>query len=373
MKISIQRNDLLEALNIVMKAVPSRTTLPILECILIEAETNRIMVSASDSETGIKTIKASRVDESGAIAVEAKIFSSIVRKLPDNEISIETNADNKMTIVCEGVRYAISGKDPEEFPELPQIQTRAIYVISHYALKEMVNRTNFSIAPMEERGNALMSGQLFEVKDSTLRLVSLDGYRISIRKEKLKDVSEDISVVVPGKAISDVAKLLSSDNEKEVTVTVGANHIMFEFDDTRAVCRLVDGKYFAIDNILSLDYETKVIINRRHFLECVDRSSLLVREIDKKPVILDIKEGVMNISMRTGLGRMQEEIDIVKMGKDIMIGLNPKFLMDALRAVDDEEISLYLINPKAPCYIHDDADSYNYVIQPVNFKITEED
>ncbi|MBQ4308890.1 MAG: DNA polymerase III subunit beta [Lachnospiraceae bacterium] len=372
MKISIQRSELAEALSIVTKAVPSRTTLPILECVLVEVSGSRAMISANDTEIGIQTIVKCETAEEGTVAIDAKIFTQIIRKLPENVVTIATDENYKVSIDCEASHFDIPGKDPEEFPEIPRIRTKSMYVISHFMLREMVNRTNFSIAPIEERGNALMSGQLFEVKDDFLRIVSLDGYRISIRREQLKDHSENISVVIPGKAIADVAKLLSGDNEKEATITVDDNHIMFEFDDTRVVCRLVDGNYFAIDNILSLDYETKIVVNRRRFLDCVERSSLLVREMDKKPVILNIKDGNMNISMRTGIGKMDEDIDIMKMGGDIMIGLNPKFLSDALKAIDDEEVSVYLINPKAPCYIRDDRNSYNYVIQPVNFKVTED-
>ena len=145
------------------------------------------------------------------------------------------------------------------------------------------------------------------------------------------------------------------------------NHILFEFDDTKVVSRLIDGEYFRIEQMLSSDYETKVKINKKEFLDCIDRATLLVKEGDKKPIIINIEDGQMELSIDSQIGSMKEDIDIEKEGKDIMIGFNPKFLIDALKVIDDEEISIYLMNPKAPCFIRDEEQQYIYLILPVNF------
>ena len=145
------------------------------------------------------------------------------------------------------------------------------------------------------------------------------------------------------------------------------NHIVFEFDDTVVVSRLIEGEYFRIDQMLSSDYETKVKINKREFLECIDRATLFVKEGDKKPIIITIDDTGMQLNINSQMGSMNEEIDIDKEGKDIMIGFNPKFLIDALKVIDDEEISIYLVNPKAPCFIKNEEESYIYLILPVNF------
>ena len=152
-----------------------------------------------------------------------------------------------------------------------------------------------------------------------------------------------------------------------VDIYLSSNHILFEFNDTTVVSRLIEGEYFKIDQMLSSDYETKVKINKKEFLDCIDRATLLVKEGDKKPIIINIEDGQMELSIDSQIGSMKEDIDIEKEGKDIMIGFNPKFLIDALKVIDDEEISIYLMNPKAPCFIRDEAQQYIYLILPVNF------
>ena len=151
------------------------------------------------------------------------------------------------------------------------------------------------------------------------------------------------------------------------SVCLAVNHILFEFGNTKVVSRLIEGEYFKIDQMLSSDYETKVKINKKEFLDCIDRATLLVKEGDKKPIIIHIEDAFMELRIDSQIGSMKEEIDIEKTGKDILIGFNPKFLIDALKVIDEEEITIYLMNPKAPCFIRDDEGKYVYLILPVNF------
>lgn len=198
-------------------------------------------------------------------------------------------------------------------------------------------------------------------------MVSLDGHRISIRNVQLKEDYPDNKVIVPGKSLQEISKILSGETEDEVRIFFTGNHIVFEFDATTVVSRLIEGEYFKINQMLSSDYETKFIINKKELLSCIDRATLLVKEGDKKPIILKISDDNMEINIQSQLGSMQEDIDIEKTGKDIMIGFNPKFLIDALRVIDDENVTIYMVNPKAPCYIKDDEQKYVYLILPVNF------
>ena len=212
-----------------------------------------------------------------------------------------------------------------------------------------------------------MTGELFEIKDNMLRVVSLDGHRISIRKIELKDQVNDKKLVVPGKTLIEVSKILSGELESQVYISYTNNHIVFEFDNTIVVSRLIEGEYFKIDQMLSSDYDTKVKINKKELLSCIDRATLLVKEGDKKPIIINIGDEVMELKIKSQIGSMNEEIVINKEGKDLLIGFNPKFLIDALRVIDEEEVTLYLMNAKAPCFIKDDKESYIYLILPVNF------
>ena len=365
MKLVCSKSNLLNGVQTVSKAVPNKTTMSILECILIDATRNEIKLTANDMELGIETIIEGDIVEKGQIALDAKILLDIVRKLPDNDVTIEANSSFKTNITCEKAKFTIIGKSGEDFSYLPSIERIDSIIISQFTLKEVVRQTIFSIA--DNDNNKLMTGELFEINGNELKVVSLDGHRISIRKIKLKESYPSRKVVVPGKTLNEVSKIVSGDTDKDVSIFFTGKHIVFEFDKTTVVSRLIEGEYFRIDQMLSSDYETKVTINKRELLECIDRATLLVKEGDKKPIIINITNDMMELKINSTVGSMNEEINISKQGKDIMIGFNPKFMIDALRVIDDEQIDIYLVNPKAPCFIRDITEKYIYLILPVNF------
>lgn len=212
-----------------------------------------------------------------------------------------------------------------------------------------------------------MTGELFEINNDELRVVSLDGHRISIRKIKLKNSYAPQKVIIPGKTLNEISKIISGDTQKDISIYFTDKHALFEFDNTTVVSRLIEGEYFKIDQMLSNDYETKVKVNKKELLSCIDRATLLVKEGDKKPIIINITDRSMELKINSTVGSMNEDIDIEKNGRDLMIGFNPKFLIDALRVIDDETISIYLMNPKSPCFIRDDENNYIYLVLPVNF------
>ena len=316
MKLICSKSNLLHGVNIVSKAVPTRTTMAILECILIDASANEIKLTANDMELGIETKIEGEIAERGVIALDAKIFSEIVRKLPDSDVVIETDASFKTTITCEKAKFNIVGKSGDDFSYIPYIERNESITISQFTLKEVIRQTIFSIA--DNDNNKLMTGELFEI-------------------------------------------------EEDVSMFLTDNHIVFEFDNTTVVSRLIEGEYFKIEQMLSSDYETKIKINKRELLNCIDRATLLVKEGDKKPIIMNVTDGNMELKINSFIGSMNEDIDIAKEGKDIMIGFNPKFFIDALRVIDEEEVILYMVNPKAPCFIKDDEGKFIYLILPVNF------
>ena len=365
MKFVCKKADLLKGVNIVLKAVPTRTTMPILECILIDASASEIKLTANDMELGIETIIEGDILEKGIVAIDAKIFSEIVRKLPDNDVAIETDANFQTKITCEKAKFNISGKSGEDFSNLPYIEKEDYITVSQFSLKEIIKQTIFSISDNEN--NKMMTGELFELKDQNLKVVSLDGHRVSIRNLELKESYDPKKVIVPGKTLMEISKILSGEIDSLVHIYFTKNHIVFEFDKTVVVSRLIEGEYFRIEQMLSNDYETKVRINKKELLSCIDRATLLIKEGDKKPIIIQVDDGEMHLKITSGLGSMNEEIVIEKEGKDILIGFNPKFLMDALRVIDDETVTLYMVNPKAPCFIRDEQESYIYLILPVNF------
>ena len=364
MKIKCSKTNLLNSLNIVSKAVSTKTTMPILECILIDVYADCIKLTANDLEIGIETVLEGEVIEMGRIAIEAKIFNDIVRKLPNSDIFIESTPDYRTIIRCEKSKFVISSKSGEDFTELPQIEKEKSIELSQFSLKEIIRQTIFSISDNEN--NKLMTGELFEVKDGVLQVVSLDGHRISLRNLALKGNASNVSVVVPGKTLNDLSKIITGGVDDMVKIYFTDRHILFEFDNTMVVSRLLEGEYFKIVQMLSMDHKIKVRVNNKELFDCIDRATILMRESDKKPIIVNIKDDMMYMKVDTMMGTMDEELDITKDGEEIIIGFNPKFLTDVLKVIDDEDIFIYMRDAKSPCIIRDDAGTYIYVVLPVN-------
>ena len=364
MKIVCLRNELIKSMNISIRAVPSRTTMDILECVLIDASSNVIRFVTNDMELAIETVVEGTIVEKGIAAVDAKIFFEIIRRLPDSDVTISVDQSHSASITCEKAKFHIPGRSGEDFTGIPPVIRQDPLVISQFTLREMIRQTIFSIALNEN--NKMMTGELFEIRDNCFRIVSLDGHRISMRTLPLTKDYENHKVIVPGKTLNEIVKTLSGEMDDSVSIFFGEDHLIFEIDKTIVVSRLIDGEYFHVDQMISRDYETSVVVNRRVFLDCIDRSSLLVKEGDKKPLILRIKDEEMEIFMESQYGTMTEEVDITKEGKDIVIGFNPKFLMDALRVINEEEITIYLMNGRAPCFIRNEEAGYTYLVLPVN-------
>ncbi len=373
MKIICKKNDLIESINIALRAVPSKTTMPILECIVIEVE-DKISFISNDMEIGIRTDVNGDIVERGVVAVNARLFADIIRKLPEEEVIISTDYDFNTSIKCGKSKFNLKGNSNEEFPPLPVISRERSISISQFSLKEIIRQTIISIADNDL--NKIMTGELFEIKNGILRVVSIDGQRFSIRRINLSENYNDISVIVPGKTLIEMSKILTGGIDEIVNIYFSSENsggvksqdfrnILFEFNNTLFNSRLIEGKYFRIDQMISNDYETKVTINRKEMLECLDRSTLFIKESDKKPIVIKVTDNNMQFKINSVIGSMNEDIDISKEGMDIVIGFNPRYLIDALKVIDDEEINIYLFNPKAPCFIRDDDEKYLYLIMPM--------
>ena len=331
---------------------------------MIDASKGIITLTANDMDLGIETTIEGNILEKGVIALEAKTFLNIVRDLPDSDITLETDSYCNTSIICEKTKYKLLGKSGEDFSYLPTVEKEDHIIVNQFTLKEVVRQTIFSISDNEN--NKLMTGELFEINGDQLKVVSLDGHRISIRKIQLKESYDPKKVIVPGKTLNEVSKILPGGADSDVVIYFTSKHIVFEFDNTTVVSRLIEGEYFRIDQMLSSDYETKIKINKKELFNCINRATHLVKEGDKRPIIINITDGSMELKINSTYGSMNEDIDIEKQGKNIMIGFNPKFLLDALRVIDDEEVELYMVNPKAPCFIKNIEEEYIYLILPVN-------
>ena len=365
MKIVAQKQELMKSLGIVLRAVPSRTTMSILYCILIDATVDTIHFTANDMELGIETTVNGLIEERGLICLDARMFSEIIRKMPENDVTIEVGSDLQAVISCENSVFHITGKDTAEFSPLPPIDRKAPVVLTQFQLREMIRQTIFSISPNDS--NKIMTGEYLQIRENEIRLVGLDGHRIAIRRLLLDTDYENREVIIPGKTMNEIGKILTGEMEDEVSLYFTKNHVLFEMDGTTVVSRLIEGTYFRVDQMLSNDFETKITVSKTALSSAVDRALLFTSEADKRPLVVTIGQDVMNMKIVSPVGSMSDDVEIEMEGKELKIGFNPKFILDVLRVIDSDEILIYFLNSKAPCFIRDEAQSYIYMVLPVNF------
>ncbi len=367
MNLKFQKAQLVNALSIVMKAVSTKTSSVILESILISASDNRVVLDATDTELSIQTEVDAVIVKAGGVVLNAKLFSEIVRKFDSTESLIELDVDNdfKTIIKCEQAVFNIMGIDPVEFIPMPKIDRDAFISLSQFSLKEVIRQTEFSTAISDI--NRMMGGELIDVKNNVAKFVTLDGHRMSIRNIELMGEYEDQKCVVPIKSLQEVMRIIDSDTQKNVNIYFSKDHILFEFDKTLVLSRILDGEFFRIESMLSNDYDTKVNVSRLKLQSAIEQSMILIRENEHKPMILDIENGMLKLSVNSSLGFMDAKVNIEKSGSDLKIAFNPKFLVDALKVIDDDFVNIYFTNAKSPCFIRDDKNTYTYLILPVNF------
>lgn len=362
MKISCLQGNLLKSVNMVQKAVPSKTMMPILECILIKAESGWVSLTASDMELGITSVVGdTQVEEEGQVAVNAKLFSDIVKSLPKGTVFIETDDLAHMKIRCEKAEYDIIGRTGEEFPEVKTDHETEPIVLSEATLAMMIKEVAFSAGIKD--GTSVMKGVYTEIHNDRMKMVALDGHRIAIRTVNLKGCFPDTKAIIPAKSLMEVAKNLNA--EEEMDIYFAQSQAIFETDDATMVTRLIAGEYFNYEQLISKDCNTKISVRRKDFLNSVIRATVITDGVERKPVILDVKDDVMEICGNSAIARGREDVDIAKDGADLTIGMNPKYLTDALRVISDDEVEVHFIDRKSPCIIG--GESYIYVILPVNF------
>lgn len=365
MKIVCSKNELTKGINIVSKAVPSRTTMSILECILIDATTDQIKLTANDMNLAIETVIEGSIEERGAIAIDQRMLSEYVGSFTGDEITIETISDNLVNIYCGKSKFDnVEVKPASDFSAVPTVSRNQPVEISQFTLREVINKTIFSIG--DDKSNKLMTGVLFDINGDNLKVVSLDGFRISIRNIGLKNSYESKKVVIPGKTLKEIVKIINGGAEDMVNIYTTDNHVIFEYDETTVVSRLIEGEYFKIDQMIPEYFETEVTVNKKELLDIVNSASLLSREGDIKPINFTIKDDNINIYIKSNRSDYTGDVSAQKTGSDLKIAFKPKFMIDALKVIDEENIGMYMIDKKSPCVIKDEANSYIYMLLPVN-------
>lgn len=370
MKIVCYKDTLLKALNSVIKGVASKTTNPILEGILIQTNENQVKLTTYDMELGIEYIIDSDVKEQGSTVVNAIMFSEIIRKLPDSEIYITLNSNNLLEIECEGALYKLTTMNPDEFPELPKIEIENSIEIDQNVLKNMIRKTIFAVSSEESR--PIFTGCLFEIENNKLNLVAVDGFRLALRSIYLNKQTNNFSAVIPGKTLTEVNKIIS-DSFEPIKIGVSKNQALFEMDNCKVVTRILDGEFLNYKNVIPSNWETRIRVNKNSIQNSFERISLIsasaIEKEKKYPVKVQVDIGKVIISCTNQTGDAKEELFVSTEGKNLEAGFNPKYFLDSLKAVEDEEVFIEFGTSISPCLIKSvENNDYTYMILPIRLK-----
>ena len=371
MKIVCYKDTLLKALNSVIKGVASKTTNPILEGILIQTNENQVKLTTYDMELGIEYIIDSDVKEQGSTVVNAIMFSEIIRKLPDSEIYITLNSNNLLEIECEGALYKLTTMNPDEFPELPKIEIENSIDLEQNMLKNMIRKTIFAVSTEENR--PIFTGCLFEVENNKLNVVAVDGFRLALRSIYLPVKVNDFKAVIPGKTLNEINKILL-DSFDHVKIGIAKNQALFEMENCKIVTRLLDGEFLNYASVIPETWETRIRVDKGSIQNCFERVSLIsassIEKEKKYPVKVNIEIGKVTISCTNQTGDAKEEIFVETEGKNLEAGFNPKYFLDALRAIDDPEVFIDFGSSISPCIIRptEENGDYIYMVLPIRMK-----
>lgn len=367
MKFSCEKALLQAAISTTSRAVSPKSSIPALEGILLEAGSD-LRLTGYNLETGIRTIVPADIREEGTLVLGARLFGEIVRKLPDDIVTFQSE-NYMVNIKCGMSEFNILGTDPEEFPELPTVEYQNSLILPQSRLKAMISQTLFAVSDNEIR--PIHTGSLFEVDSNGLTIVSVDGYRLALRHEAIdkKEGTETFSFVVPGAALSEVEKICS-DVDEPASVTQGARHVMFKVGDTMLVSRRLEGEFLAYRQAIPRNNTIHVEGDTRALLSSIDRVSLIISDKLKSPLRCVFDSNLLKISTKTAIGDAYDECPLSGDGGGLEIGFNNKYLMDALKAAPADRLRLEFTSGVAPCVIlpAEGEENFVYMVLPVRLK-----
>jgi DNA polymerase III subunit beta len=363
MKFLCKQTLLIEAINTAQKAVTGKSTKPILMGLLIKATDKQITIIGSDIDMSIETKIEAEVHEPGTIVVDSKIFGDIIRKLPNDTVMISTNEGNSIEIICHKSKFDLVHMNSDEFPTLPNINENVIFNIPQILLKSMIRSTLFAVAIDETR--PILTGILFEVKDGFINLVSLDGFRLALRKEELDNSNNTITAVIPGKTLGEISKILN-DVEDKANITFTPNHIMISIGKTKVISRLLEGEFIKYASIIPEEYTTKVTVKKDELQDSIERASLMSKEGNNNLINIDILDNILVITSNSQYGKVREEMNILLEGNSLEIAFNSKYLLDILKIIDEDEITLELSSSVSPCIVKNKKNNNcTFLVLPV--------
>ena len=363
MKFTCSQNNFLEVILTVQKAVSSRSSTPLLEGILIETQKGVIKLVGNNLELGIESYMDAAIHQEGSVVVPSRLLSEVVRRLPDAEMEVSVQANHTVKFTCLNSVVTLQGFASDEYPSLPDISENEPIEISKILLRNMIHETVFAVAVDEAR--PILTGALLEVEDNQITMVCLDGYRLALRKGKLDQSHENKKVIIPGKSLQEIGKIMTEDDQK-ISITVSDRHVLFDLGYTRIVSRVLEGEYINYKQIVPEDYKTRVKVDTKILAASMDRASLIAREGKNNLIKLSLQDQQMVITSNSESGQVYEEIPILLEGKDLEIAFNSRYFMDMLKVLDDQEICLDFTTAVSPCVIRPiKGNQYTYLLLPV--------
>ena len=365
MKFTVNKSDITEAVSNIQRAVSTKTSIPALEGILLSATETGLELCAYDLELGITTVIPAFVMEPGKAVLSAKLFSDIVRRTPAETVTVSVDEKNMATLESGYSRFSIIGIPAEEFPELPKLSDSTQISLPGALLKNMIRQTLFAIA--ESDAKPIHQGSLFSLENGILDVVSVDGYRLAVRREPV-DFSEDLSFVVPGKTLSELLKLIK-DSEEPVEISAGRRHILFKIDNYTVISSLLEGEFLNYKAAIPPESQTEVVLKTREAIDSVERVSLLITDRLKSPIRCLFDNNEVKLNCTTSMGRASDQLDVEMTGQSVEIGFNNRYLLEALRNTECDEVKVQLGGPLSPMkVVPKEGDSFLFLVLPVRLK-----
>lgn len=364
MKFSCNKQDLMEAINIVQKAVMTKATIPILEGIYIETNDSLKMVG-NCYDMGIECSINADIQQKGSIVLNSRMFGDIVRRLPNSEVFVQVKPNFNVIIECDNSYFEIKGLSAEGYPMLPTVEEEQKISVSQTSLRNMIRKTIYAISNDENR--KILTGSLIEANDGDLSMVALDGFRLAVAKVMIKE-DTNFKAVIPGKNLTEIYKILEQ-SDKDVKITLSKNQALFELEQCRIISKLLEGEYMNYKNFLPEQFETNIVVDVSEIIESIERASLITNDDKRYPVKIVIEDNKMLITSNTDVGISKEELLININGNNMTIGFNPKYLLDSLKVADEEKVEIFFSSSVGPCIIKPiEGDSFVFMILPVRIK-----
>lgn len=352
-------------ISVVYKAVAQKTTQPILECILLTADKKGFRLMANNLELSIESANINaEVYELGSVALDARLFSNIIRSMPQTEVNIAVDENNCAVIKSGRAEFKLMGQPGRDFPQPPQLEKEKPLKIKSTTFKNIIKQTIFSVATEDTR--QVLTGEFLEIAPDKLNIVAIDGYRVSFRTTSIENYGAFKDVIVPAKTLNEISSVAPAKDDEFVNIYFTERHALFEMSTCTMVSRLIEGQYMEYENLFNTDSNMVVKVNCNELLSALERAMIVVKEAKKANVILEIKDNVINITSKTEIGEVFEQVNIEAEGEGLTISFNTNYLIDVLKNIEDDEVLINFMSALSPCIIKGiDRDDYKYLVLPV--------